>query len=205
VLTTEIDVSFFKMSLWHPIPFNSQYEASDIGQIRNKKTSKILKPWLHKHGKNRQVYNYKPRYQVTLMENGKRKKYLVHRLVAFAFNIISDNSDVDHINGIPTDNRVINLRAASRSQNMKNQVARKQNNIKQTKSSRYIGVSKSFGKWEYRVNHNGHTIARGRCDTEEEAARQYNIHKLNIDNDFSTMNVVNNPGTIIRSVEVPHN
>lgn len=51
------------------------------------------------------------------------KTYLVHRLIAFAFlgPPPSSSHTVDHINRDPTDNRVSNLRWASRSEQTKNQ------------------------------------------------------------------------------------
>lgn len=62
----------------------------------------------------------------------------VHRL------LLPGTAEVDHINGVITDNRRCNLRACTRSQNNINRTTLKQNN-----TSGYCGVSwsKSAGKW----------------------------------------------------------
>ena len=69
---------------------------------------KQLKPRLRKNG-----YLY-----VNLRKDGKNIDGTVHRLVAKAFLDCVDGLDVNHINGVRTDNRLINLELVSRSQNL---------------------------------------------------------------------------------------
>lgn len=62
--------------IWKDIRnYEDEYEASNLGRVRNKKTKRILKACLTNSG-----YQY-----VCLSKNGKEKKYLVHRLVYEAF------------------------------------------------------------------------------------------------------------------------
>ena len=84
------------------------YEVSDLGNIRNKKTNRILKTKFNNCG-------YK---QLKLSKNGINKMYSVHRIVAEAFIInIESKPFVNHKNGNKSDNRVENLEWVTRSEN----------------------------------------------------------------------------------------
>jgi len=77
---------------------------------------------------------------------------------------------IDHINGDTSDNRLANLREATRAQNSQNRAKQKT-----ATSSRYLGVSwvSSKKKWsaEIMVNNRSHRI--GLYDQEEDAAAAY--------------------------------
>lgn len=91
--------------VWKDIEdYESLYQVSNFIKVMNVKTGKILKLCLDKST------GY---YIVTLYKGNKRKKMLMHRLVAQTFILNPDNlPTVDHINRIKTDNRVDNLRWA---------------------------------------------------------------------------------------------
>lgn len=89
---------------------NNKYEVSTSGQVRNKKTNKILHQYLDRYGY----------YYVAFYENGKQKKYKVHRLVAEAFLGDIDGNEIDHIDTNRTNNLVTNLRIVSRKENANN-------------------------------------------------------------------------------------
>lgn len=85
------------------------YAISDLGQIKNIKTGHILKQFLRPND------GY---LQVSLWNNGKRKSFPIHRLVALNFLTTIDNKYyINHKNGIKTDNRVENLEWCSPSKN----------------------------------------------------------------------------------------
>ena len=57
-------------------------------------------------------------FLIDLCKDGKVKKYLLHRLIAETFIENKENKEqVNHINGIKTDNRLINLEWNTRSEN----------------------------------------------------------------------------------------
>ena len=81
---------------------------------------KVLKPC-----KNTKRNNYE---QVRICENGIAKTYKVHQLVAKAFPEICgewfEGCEIDHINGITTDNRAVNLRVTNKKGNMSNPITK---------------------------------------------------------------------------------
>jgi hypothetical protein len=78
-------------------------------------------------------------------------------------------ADIDHINGDRADNRWINLRSATRSENLKNAKSRS------GASSPYLGVYRHTPgeKWYARITANGKRIHLGAFACETEAAHAY--------------------------------
>jgi hypothetical protein len=74
------------------------------------------------------------------------KKYHAHRLAFFIHNGYMPEI-VDHVNGIKTDNRAINLRAANKSLNACNSKMRSDN----TSGIKGVGWHSQTGKWRARV------------------------------------------------------
>lgn len=87
--------------LWKDInDYEGLYQVSNLGNVCNMKTGRILKP-----GKN--LFGY---LQVVLCKNGKGKTITVHRLVAKAFIPNPDNlPQVNHKDEDKTNNNVYNL------------------------------------------------------------------------------------------------
>jgi Flp pilus assembly CpaF family ATPase len=87
------------MENWKIIDKTPLYEISNLGNIRNVKTKKILK-----------VHKSRGYYKVKLFLNNRRIHESVHRLVAKAFLVIDKNKpQVNHKNGNKEDNRLENL------------------------------------------------------------------------------------------------
>lgn len=87
--------------MWKIYPNNNNYECSSEGEVRNIKTKRILKLKTRSDG-------YQ---QVNLYKDGIATSKRVHRMILETFCPIedSDSFDVNHINGIKTDNNVENL------------------------------------------------------------------------------------------------
>lgn len=95
--------------------YNGKYLVDEEGSVystRCKNGLKKLKPQLQS--------GY---LVVDLGLNGEIKRHLVHRIVASAFYENTFNKpQVNHINGIKTDNRVVNLEWSTRSENQKHSI-----------------------------------------------------------------------------------
>jgi hypothetical protein len=86
----------------------ANYAISTRGRVMNEATGLVLKP-----GKKRTGY-----YQVVLQSDKKRRYYAVHRLVAIAFIENPENKEqVNHIDGVKSNNCLFNLEWATRSEN----------------------------------------------------------------------------------------
>jgi len=104
------------MEIWKTIKDFPDYAVSDFGMIKrimnNKnnrfKAGTILKPQKKKHGY----------LEVNLFNGGKQFSKLIHRLVLETFNY-KCGYEVNHKNGIKTDNRLENLEWCTRSENEK--------------------------------------------------------------------------------------
>jgi len=87
------------------------------------------------------------------------------------------DDDIDHINHIKDDNRIINLRSVSHPENGRNQ------RLFVTNTSGRVGVYKSNGKWAAEIHHRGKKLYLGRypsfqkaCAIRSDAERQYGYH-----------------------------
>lgn len=98
-----------------------------------------------------------------------KKNYRAHQLAWLYVYGEIPNTDIDHINRNRSDNRISNLRIASRSENNINSKLYSHN------TSRFRGVSfsKERNKWESKIKHNGKTLHLGRFNSPEEAHQKY--------------------------------
>lgn len=116
-----------KVEIWKDIPnYEGLYQVSNYGRIKSvARQVKYQNSLRNVREKIRKTFIGKQGYErVELSKNGENKKYNVHRLVAETF--INKNEkekdydrylEVNHINGIKTDNRAENLELVTRSEN----------------------------------------------------------------------------------------
>lgn len=91
----------------------SKYDINKDGIITNTITGKQITPTIKSTG-----YN-----EVRLCENGKPKGYSHHRMVYECFHgEIPSGYHVNHINGVKTDNRIINLEIVTPAENNERRV-----------------------------------------------------------------------------------
>lgn len=110
----------------------------------------------------------------------------MHRLIMRA----QPDEQVDHVNSDTLDNRRMNLRIASRTQNRWNTGKRVEEVRGPTarSSSRFIGVSQRGGRWEAKIMSNGVRYDLGHFNSEESAARAYDAKAIELRGEFARLN-----------------
>lgn len=154
------------MEIWKEINSYEEYQVSNLGRIKSLKygKEKILSLRVDTSGY----------LGLRLSKENKPTRYNVHRLVALAF-IENPNElpEVDHINRIKTDNRVENLRWASRSENALNTKDR-------LHSTNYRNICISDPGFKVQIRRNSSVVFQKYCKTLDEAV-------LERDNFMSTL------------------
>jgi hypothetical protein len=126
-----------------------------VGGNRSRKTGKIA-GYISRHG-----------YRIISVKGLVAR---AHRLAWIFTYGVSPSGDIDHINGITTDNRLDNLRDVSRSVNIQNQRRAQANN-----KSGYLGVSwnKRRCKWAAQIMVAGKSVYLGFYEDPKDAHDVY--------------------------------
>jgi HNH endonuclease/NUMOD4 motif/AP2 domain len=157
------------IEFWQAIVGYEDYSISTAGRVRNEKKNKELRQSTYSCG-----------YYAVYLHG---KQFGVARLIAQAFIPNPDNlAEVDHINRNKTDNRVDNLRWASRGQQGANR--------DKFKEGGYKGVSlhKRNNKWIAKIRVNNKHYNLGSYENEHEAALIYNWFALKLHKEFAKIN-----------------
>jgi len=94
-------------------------------------------------------------------------EYLAARLAWKIIHGTDPAGEIDHINRDRADDRISNLREASRSQNQMNKIVRK------TTMSGVKGVTRSGVGWRAVIKHYGNSVHLGTFSTKEQAGNAY--------------------------------
>jgi len=93
-------------------------------------------------------------------------RYSAHRLAWLYVHGFDAPQEIDHINCISSDNRIINLRLASHAENGRNKTSSRTH-------SPYRGIAKSKNKWKAQISISGKRLYLGLYNTPEEAHKSY--------------------------------
>lgn len=95
------------------------------------------------------------------------RSYMAHRLAWLFVHGVWPAAEIDHINGKPADNRIENLREASRTENCRNSRRRRHNPTK------FKGVIRSGSKWRAAISVDRRKICLGSFPSPEAAHAAY--------------------------------
>lgn len=107
--------------------------------------------------------------------------YQSHRLAWLYVHGEWPPEEVDHINGMQSDNRIANLRLATRTQNQANTGP----SVLNKSGVKGVHWNKRIGKWVAQIRKNGRQMHLGVFDRVEEAATIYRRMAIERDGDFA--------------------
>lgn len=96
------------------------------------------------------------------------RNYRQHRVIWALVHGHWPDGEIDHINGDKEDNRIKNLRAASRAKNAQNE-----RKPRKSSSTGVMGVSKKRGKFRAEIRANGQKLSLGSFDSATDAGAAY--------------------------------
>ena len=103
-----------------------------------------------------------------------KKPYLSHRLAWLYVHGYMPTNEIDHINGVRNDNRILNLREANHAENIRNTGMYSHN----TSGYRGVYFRKDTNKWQSQTKLHGKHISLGSFDTAIEASKAYESYVL---------------------------
>lgn len=123
--------------IWKAIPNYPNYAVSNLGNIKNIKLNRLLKPFdRSRNNKNISLRGYMSVHLCNNTDGVDYKNHTVHSLVMTAFVGKRPHKNViNHINGIKCDNRLLNLQYCTQSYNRKEDFIRGRQSYKGEKNN----------------------------------------------------------------------
>jgi hypothetical protein len=144
----------------------SNYTITEDGVVMSKRG--LMKHKIDKDG-----------YHQIGLWNGKQQWFYIHRLVYQHYGKDWDETlTVDHIDGNKSNNRIENLRMATRTEQNYNQLVRKTNKLG------VKGVSKHGNKYRAKIRIDGKKVHLGYFDTAEEATNAFQTKARELHGEF---------------------
>jgi|APGre2960657373_1045057.scaffolds.fasta_scaffold103539_2 hypothetical protein len=157
--------------------YEGLYEVSNLGRVRSVdryvRSGGLYSDEFDKSLKKGKMLNCSPTKRgytrVSLSKESKTQQIMIHRLVAIAFlDPVDGKLNVNHINGIKTDNRVSNLEFVNQRENVLHAKI-----YTMGKDCPFVSYLKKYDRYESSIIINGKAKKLGRFKTEEEAYNSY--------------------------------
>lgn len=148
-----------QIEIWKTVKGFHEYEVSSLGRIRT-----FQRSWRGRILKQNLVKGY---YRIKFSKKGRHTTLSVHRVVMTAFKGDS-KLQVNHKNGIKTDNRVINLEYLTCRANIVHY-------HKERKTKYPTGVCKPYKKYQARIMIDRKRVSIGYFSTIEAASNAYQL------------------------------
>lgn len=152
--------------------FNSKFEVSNLGNIRNVKTGKVLKQYLNK------TTGY---YGISVRPDGRQSKARLlkpHRYVAICFvENPDDKPEVNHKDGDKTNNHHLNLEWVTSKENTQHAWRLGLNSSNNRKGHEHVQSKLSQSDREYVLENYG---KHGKATTGRALAEKFGVDKMQI-------------------------
>lgn len=112
------------------------------------------------------------------------QRYRLHRVIWLMAYGAWPTRQIDHINGRRTDNRLSNLREASREENSRNSKVQSNN----ASGKKGVSFHKASGKWQARICADGKRHSLGVFESREDAAAAYDRAAVSFHGAFARTN-----------------
>lgn len=166
--------------IWKNIEgYENLYQVSIFGRVRKTISKTIIKSW-----KNDKGYFY-----VNLSRENIQFKVKIARLVISTFLELRKGLQVNHVNGVKSDNRLENLEWCTAAENRLHAL---RTGLIKRKISKYVGIrkQKSTGKWVAQIRQNGKTYYLGVFKTDKLAALAWNVAAKRLRGEFAYLNIL---------------